>query len=644
MKRVIFILLGLFTALSASAQSVYWNTATQKVEGNIYEIRFTATIAKGAHIYDLKKYYENGGPNETCFSFEGGDEFELEGEPYLITESKKKYDETFKMELGTLSGRALFGQKVKIVGDSAIIKGEISWQACINRNCLNPEQFDFEIKVKNEGNDSAILASETDSSDGADKSLWGLILEAILWGLMAIVTPCVFPMLPMTVSFFIKNGGRGRAIWYGLFIVVLYVLPIAILILGARLFGGDETTFGIFNWVSTHWIPNLIFFIVFMVFAASFFGAFEIVLPSGLANKTDAKSDKKGLMGVFFMALTLVLVSFSCTGPLVTSVFVRSVSGQFWTPILGITVFATVFALPFVFFAFFPSLLEKLPKSGGWFNTVKVVLGFVELALGLKFLSVADQVYHWGILDREIYLALWIVIFTLLGFYLLGKLKFKYDSEVRHIGIFRLVMAIASFTFVVYMLPGMWGAPLKGLSGYLPPITTQDFVLSSGGTAVVSNAEVSGRKYADFLPASAGLDVFFEYNEAQEYANGINKPLMLYFTGRGCVNCREMESRVWSEEGVKSILARDYVIAELFIDDRKTLPESDWVTLPNGKVLKTLGRINTHWAIENYKVVSQPTYIVVDREGRPLLPARGYNLNIEEYIAFLNKGIESYFN
>lgn len=335
----------------------------------------------------------------------------------------------------------------------------------------------------------------------AAEPLWSAIIEAILWGFAALLTPCVFPMIPMTVSFFLKGSGnraRGRlmAALYGVCIVALYTLPIAVIILITKLVGGDAITADIFNWLATHWIPNVIFFLVFMVFAASFFGAFEITLPGWLVNKSDSKADKGGLVGLFFMALTLVLVSFSCTGPIVGSVLIKSTSGEVWAPVITMFAFSVAFALPFTLFALFPSVLNNLPKSGGWLNSVKVVLGFLELALGLKFLSVADQTYHWGILDREVYLALWIVIFTLLGFYLLGKIRFKHDSEVQSVGVTRLLLAIVTFSFVVYLLPGMWGAPLRGLSGYLPPLHTQDFVLDAAESpAGNSGGGKAGRRF-----------------------------------------------------------------------------------------------------------------------------------------------------
>ncbi|MDE6483176.1 MAG: thioredoxin family protein, partial [Rikenellaceae bacterium] len=457
-------------------------------------------------------------------------------------------------------------------------------------------------------------------------------------------------MVPMTVSFFMKSSGskgRGRfmASFYGLSIIALYTLPIAIIIMVTYIAGGDAVTADIFNWLSTHWIPNIIFFFTFMIFAASFLGAFEIVLPSSLVNKSDAKADKGGLVGVFFMALTLVLVSFSCTGPIVGSILVQSTQGAIWEPIVTMLVFSAAFALPFTLFAFFPSLLKNLPKSGGWLNSVKVVLGFIELALGLKFLSVADQTYHWGILDREVYIALWIVIFSMLGFYLLGKLRFSHDSEEPYIKVKKLILAIITFAFVVYLIPGMFGAPLKALSGYLPPMHTHDFNLMEargGAGAVTGDSEARGKKYSDFLHMPHGLNGFFDYEEGMAYARKAGKPVLLDFSGHGCVNCREMEANVWSDKEVLRILGDEYVIISLYVDDKKELPESEWVTLPNGKVLKTLGKINANFQTTRFGVNGQPYYILLDNDGKELSQPRGYNLNVQEYIDFLNEGVAKY--
>ena len=381
-----------------------------------------------------------------------------------------------------------------------------------------------------------------------------------------------------------------------------------------------------------------------MVFAASFFGAFEITMPSWMVSKADAKADTKGLGGIFFLALTLVLVSFSCTGPIVGSVLIKSTSGEFWAPILTMLAFSLAFALPFTLFALFPSILKKLPKSGGWLNSVKIVIGFIEVALGFKFLSVADQTYHWGLLDREIYLAVWIVVFSLLGLYLLGKLKFAHDSDLSHVGVGRLALAIAVFSFVVYMIPGMWGAPLKGLSGYLPPLTTQDFILTPGAAATptTETAAPQKRKYADFLHLPHGLEGFFDLAEAEAYAARVNKPLFIDFTGHGCVNCREMESRVWADERVLDLLRNDYVIVALYADDKLKVPEADWVTTDTGKVLKTLGKINSYYALKTYGVNAQPYYVLQGSDGEPLVEPRGYDLDVDGFVKFLQSGVDAY--
>ena len=463
------------------------------------------------------------------------------------------------------------------------------------------------------------------------KGIWGLILEAILWGLAMLLTPCVFPMVPMTVSFFVKGSenaatGKFKALMYGLFIVLLYTVPISIIIGLTWVFGGATVTADIFNWLATHWLPNIIFFIVFMLFAASFFGAFEITLPSKLVNSSDKKSDKAGLAGVFFMALTLVLVSFSCTGPIVGTVLIKSTSGEFWTPMVTMLAFSIAFALPFTLLALFPSLLKSLPKSGGWLNSVKVVLGFIEVALGFKFLSVADQTYHWGILDREVYLAIWIVCFTMLGFYLLGKLRFKYDDEVKHIGITRLALAITVFSFVVYMIPGMFGAPLKALSGYLPPMETQDFVLGNYRTDTSENSIIS-------MPH--GLTGYDSIEAGMQAAKGSGKRVFVDITGHGCVNCREMEARVWSDPQVLQKLREDFVIVALYTDDKVKLPESKWITTPEGKVLKDVGRVNSYIARTRFGVNAQPNYIILDANGNILAGPRGYDLSVPGFLEFL---------
>ena len=649
-------MLTLFLAslLSLSAQitqPVSWSISSNDLGDNQYEIVLTAEIEPSWHIYDLGPY--QGGPNPTALTFELSEEYELIGEPYIKSQVKRGYDEAFEMEIGTCDSPVIVAQKIKRVSEyETIIKVTVEWQACNHGSCIPPEEELLKITLAGEKNPAIVQSVDNQKVAKQDvsmttpkkkSSLWAVILEAILWGFVALATPCVFPMVPMTVSFFLKSGqnkskrrGRFMAAFYGLSIVGLYTLPIALIILITYLVGGNAITADIFNWLSTHWLPNIIFFLVFMVFAASFFGAFEIVLPSKLVNSSDKNSDKGGLAGVFFMALTLVLVSFSCTGPIVGTVLIKSTSGEIWEPIITMLAFSIAFALPFTLFAFVPSLLKNLPKSGGWLNTVKVVLGFVELALGMKFLSVADQTYHWGLLNRELYLAIWIVIFSLLGLYLLGKLRFAHDTPSDHISVKRLFGAIISFAFVVYMIPGMWGAPLKALSGYLPPITTQEFVITNNPAPVVAqdNGEIVKPKYSEFLHLPHNLVGFFDYDEALAYSKKVGKPLFVDFTGHGCVNCREMEMRVWSDPRVLNLLREKFVIVALYADDKKVVDKEDWVTLDDGKVLKTLGKINSEFARRKFNVNAQPFYAILGPDEEPIA-TRGYNLDVEGFIEFL---------
>ena len=642
-KVFLLVVVAAISSVMAFAQPidpVAWNSSVEKVSEGEYRIVIKANVEQGWHIYDLGPY-ALGGPMATAFTFEPSADYELVGGVEAQGELVRHYDDIYEMEIGYYEGEVVFSQVVKSAGSK--ITAAVEYMACNDENCITAES-DFTFNV---GEISEAAAPEKSSNGG---SIWGYILSAVGWALIALLTPCVFPMIPMTVSFFLKGSGsvaqgRFRALMYGLFIVVLYTLPIGVIIFLTWLIGGDAVTADIFNWLSTHWLPNILFFIVFMVFAASFFGAFEIVLPEKLVNNSDAKADKGGLVGIFFMALTLVLVSFSCTGPIIGSALIQSTSGEVWTPIITMLAFSMVFALPFTLFALFPSWLKQLPKSGGWLNSVKVVLGFVELALGLKFLSVADQTYHWGLLDREVYLAIWIAIFFLLGLYLLGKLKFKHDSDMPYLSVTRLVFAIASFAFVVYMLPGMWGAPLRALSGYMPPIQTQDFVMGAGSSAAASTSEakVAGVKYGDVLELPHGLDGFFDLEEAKAYAAEVDKPLFLDFTGHGCVNCREMEARVWSDPRVLDILRNEYVIVALYADDKLKVAEEDWVTTESGKVLKTLGKINSYYALKTYGVNAQPYYVLINRDGSTIAD-RSYDLDVEGFISFLQSGVDAYKN
>ena len=653
-KKLFLSVVALVLGCVAYAQvenPVQWSAKVENLGENLYEIVLTGTIeGEEWHIYDLGPYTD--GPIATSLVV-AGEGVKAVGSPYLKTEVHRAYDELFGMEIGTCATGVQIGQKVEVSGSAPVAKVTVEWQTCSEGSCLPPTDDVLTVKLP-AGTGAAASADEVApvKKEGG-KSIWAVILEAIAWGFVALLTPCVFPMVPMTVSFFIKSkDGKGKlyASLYGFFIVALYTVPIAVIILLTYILGGDAVTADIFNWLATHWIPNIIFFIIFMVFAASFFGAFEITMPSWMVNKTDAKSDKGGLVGVFFMALTLVLVSFSCTGPIVSSVLIKSTQGEIWEPIITMFAFSAAFALPFTVFAFAPSLLKDLPKSGGWLNSVKVVLGFIEVALGLKFLSVADQVYQWNLLDREVYLAIWIVVFSLLGLYLLGKLRFAHDTPEDHISVKRLFLAIVVFSFVVYMIPGMWGAPLKALSGYLPPIESMDFNLSKQnvvmqqvGAADHHNNPYPAKKFTDMgLKHIDGIPGFFDLQEALEYSKTAGKPVFIDFTGAACVNCREMESRVFSDPQIKEILNNKFVFVSIYGDVKTEVAESDWVTLPNGKVLKSLGKINTNFIMEKYKVNAMPYYIITDAQGNQVVEPRGYDLDKDAFKKFLENAVETF--
>ncbi|MBQ0024839.1 MAG: thioredoxin family protein [Bacteroidales bacterium] len=671
MKRFFLLTVSVvLSIMSASGQTnpVSWQVRTEKAAGDTVNVIFEASIQSGWHLYDLGPY--KGGPNETVFTFEVSEGASLAGGVEYTSEPIRQNDPVFNMEIGFFENQGGFCQKVVTKDGKGILKANIEWMSCNSSNCVPPDDIDFEVDLSQAGapassqlsqapedEPSATAEEETSARSKRKGALIALILEAVAWGLAALVTPCVFPMIPMTVSYFIKGSdnkaaGRFRAFMYGLFIVLLYTVPIALIIFITWIAGGASVTADIFNWLATHWLPNILFFIVFMVFAASFFGAFEIVMPSSIVNKSDKNSDKKGLGGVFFMALTLVLVSFSCTGPIVGTVLIKSTSGEFWEPMVTMLAFSVAFALPFTLFALFPAWLKKLPKSGGWLNSVKVVLGFIEVALGFKFLSTADQTYQWGLLDREVYLAIWIVCFTMLGFYLLGKLRFKYDEPVERISVLRLTLSIITFSFVVYMIPGMWGAPLKAISGYLPPMQTQDFVLGQqtpGRTVYVnapsgsSEAFPSKIKYGDSgLELPNGLQGFLDLKEAEEYAEKVGKPLFIDFTGLGCMNCREMEARVLSDPEILEMLREDYVVVSLFGDDKKTeVAPEDWVVNDAGKTLKTLGKINSYYVLKEFGINAQPYYILKGH-GKLLAEPRSYNLDVAAFRSFLRDGIKTY--
>jgi thiol:disulfide interchange protein DsbD len=635
---------------------VTWEYDIEKVSNGLYELIFKANIDKGFHLYSLK--IPENGPLPTEFTFEPNEAYVLDGDVFEVTIGKEKYDEIFEMNITSFEGMAEFRQRIVTRTESLFsLKGEIAYMVCNDVGCVALYE-DILLTIDNgklvTGNqETAVEATGGTKADiqGTSSSLWGFFFIAFLAGLAAILTPCVFPMIPMTVSFFMndkesKVKGKIKAVVYGLSIIGIYTLIGSILAVVA---GPD-----IANWLSTHWLPNILFFLIFVIFAASFFGMFEITLPHWLVNKSDQKADKGGYLGSVFMALTLVLVSFSCTGPIVGTILVESAGGQVLKPIVGMFGFSLAFALPFTMFAIFPKWLSTLPKSGGWLNSVKVVLGFLELALGLKFLSVADQTYHWGILDREIYLAFWIVIFFLLGLYLLGKIKFPHDSEVKTLSVPRLMLSIITFTFVVYLIPGMFGAPLKALSGYMPPMATHDFDLndiirknsrlSSGATASLTDHQLCETpKFHEKLHLPHGLEGYFDYEQGLACAKALNKPIFIDFTGHGCVNCREMEANVWSDPRVLSLLETEYVVIALYVDDKTSLPENEWVVSEyDGKVKKTIGRKYADFQISKFGVNAQPYYVLMGHNGEVLNQPKAYDLNVDAFVEFLKTGVENF--
>ncbi len=639
---------------------VKWTYDLKKVNKDEAELVFTAAIDAGFHLYSLN--IPENGPLPTEFNLTATTAYELSKAIFETTEGEIKYDEIFEMDIKSFEKEAVFVQPLKLNQEPPFsITGEIAYMVCNDVGCV-ALYHDFELVYdgKNiQSADAQQVVAQTEPAKqakaditGGNASLWGFFFLAFLGGLAAILTPCVFPMIPMTVSFFMKDKdedkikGRLQAIFYGLAIIAIYTLIGSILAVVA---GPD-----IANWLSTHWLPNILFFLIFVIFAASFFGMFEITLPHWLVNKSDAKADKGGFVGSIFMALTLVLVSFSCTGPIVGTILVESAGGQVLKPIIGMFGFSLAFALPFTLFAFFPSWLSNLPKSGGWLNSVKVVLGFLELAFGLKFLSIADQTYHWGLLDREIYLALWIVIFFLMGLYLMGKIKFAHDSEVKYLSVPRLVFSIITFSFVVYLIPGMFGAPLKALSGYVPPMHTHDFDLndiirknSGGGNAAVmqltDNELCEAPKFHEKLHLPHGLQGYFDYEQALACAKSLDKPIFIDFTGHGCVNCREMEANVWADPRVLALLRHEYIIAALYVDDKTMLPEEEWVLSDyDGKWKKTIGRKYADFQVSKFGVNAQPYYVLMGHENNVVSQPRAYDLDVDEFVEFLKQGVENY--
>ncbi|GAB3321633.1 cytochrome c biogenesis protein CcdA [Larkinella ripae] len=685
-------LVGLTTSAQIQPDPTHWTFSASKTQakvGEVIEIRMNATIDKTWHMYasDLNP---DIGPIPTTLKIKENGSFEKVG-PFASIGPKEEFEEVWGGKVRFFENKAVLIQKVRILKANPVIEGTLEYQTCSGTTCLPPAEKEFTVSVKTAGVSEApasstpnppaavaktaepapvssprdpvssvaaapsagAVAADTETvkpaekpvelpqlagpSEKPDESLLGFMLAAFLSGLLALLTPCVFPIIPMTVSYFTKqDNGLWKAVLYGLSIIGIYVLVGTVV---SRINGPAFA-----NFVSTHWLPNVLFFAVFFVFGLSFLGLFEIVLPTSLVNSMDAKAEKGGTLGILFMAFTLVLVSFSCTGPIVGSLLVASAGGEVLKPIVGMAAFSAAFAIPFTLFAAFPQWLKSLPKSGGWLNSVKVVLGFLELALALKFLSIADQVYHWNLLDREVYLAFWIVIFALIGFYLLGKVRLPHDSETKTVSVPRLLLAIVTFAFVVYMIPGLWGAPLKALAGYLPPETTQDFGFrGNANTASTANSLSEKPKYGELFRLPHGLQGFFDYKQALAYAQKVNKPVFIDFTGHGCVNCREMEARVWSEDPILSRLQNDYVILALYVDDKTELPESEWYTSPyDQKQKKTIGAQNADLQIVRYNNNAQPHYCLVDHEGKLLIQPKNYDLNVNTFAGFLDEGKKAF--
>ncbi|MFA0961855.1 protein-disulfide reductase DsbD family protein [Roseivirga sp. BDSF3-8] len=692
------LLLTLGTITPSAAQildPVQWQTTVE--EGSSPDERiivFKATIDPDWYLYS-SDFDPDLGPQVTTFIYEDEEGYQLSGE-VIPVDPKEKFDEIFEGNVTYFKQTGVFRQPVKLTGkDDPVATGIIEYQTCsdITGQCI-PKEYEFSVALTGENtllagttnpekgnaqtssessgsvfsamnNDSTTPANDTENPEKSviatgqpekneaekKESLWSFLLIAFLAGMAVLITPCVFPILPMTLSMFSgdKKGGHTKALFYGLSIVVIYTVAGTLV---AGLLGADAN-----NEISTHWLPNTIFFLTFLIFALSFFGLFEITLPSGLVNKIDDQADKGGLIGVFFMALTLVVVSFSCTGPIVGSLLVASASGDILQPVAGMFSFGLGMALPLTVLAFSPGVVDKFIRgqSGSWLNAVKVVFGFLELALAFKFLSMIDLVYHWGILDRDVFLVIWIVIFSLMGFYLLGKIRLASDGPNEGIGVGRLLLSIITFAFVLYLIPGLFGAPLKAIAGYLPPMSTQDFNIvrlmreqSAVGeqVSVVEEEACESPKYNDFLEIPQGLFGYFEYEQALACSKATGKPVFLDFTGHGCANCREMEESVWSDPEVLQSLREDYIVVSLYVDERYELPESEWYeSAYDGKVKKTIGKQNADFQITRFGNNAQPFYVLVDSQGQPLTnEPMGYNKDVEAFKDFLESGLEAHEN
>jgi len=643
-------------------EPVTWSFGAEKTGDDKFDLVMTADIDNGWHLYAMD--IAEGGPIATSFTFEEPAGYSLEGKPVATDKPEVKFDNSFGMDIGMHSVRAGFRQKITVNQYPATIKGFVTFMSCDDKQCLPPRDVEFSVVISGVGAASAsgeqIKTVETvtdkplqtagdDTAKQPGKGFLKFFLLSMLAGFAGVLTPCVFPMIPMTVAFFSQGSEKKgsavvKALIFGISIILLYSsLGIIVSLTSAGA--------GFANTLSTHWIPNLLFFILFLVFAASFFGAFEIVMPTSWVSSSDSKVDRGGAFAAFFLGITTVLVSFSCTGPIVGALLVEAASGDVLRPTIGMFGFGLAFALPFTMFALFPSMMKKMPRSGGWLNSVKVVLGFIMLAFSLKFASVVDTVYSLGILSRDIYLAIWIVLFFLLGLYLMGKIKFPHDSDVPHIGVFRLLLIIASFSFSVYLIPGLFGAPLTRVAALLPPRETSGFNLlkaigqNSGGnpSVVTVSAVCETPKYSDFLHFEYGLEGYFDLDQGLACAQKLNKPVLIDFKGHACANCKQMDARVWSDQEVQRRIRENFVLVALYVDDRTKLPDNEiFVSKIDGREKRTMGKKNEDIEISMFNSNTLPLYAIVDPFGKPLIETRGTDFDIQAYINWLDRGAGAY--
>ena len=653
LRKLTFIISLSLLASYASSQiydPVSWNFSFEKKGDKQYELIFTATIDKNSHIYSMN--IPAGGPIPTSFRFDTLPGYRLTGNTYEVTKSVEVLDDAFGFKIKTFSNTAEFRQKITAVASTFTITGAVNFMACNNATCSPPKDVEFAIKIEDKAENKVIKSRNNPGVDSepikTDRGLLKFFLISLLAGFAGVLTPCVFPMIPMTIAFF-SHGSEERsktvfkALIFGISIVLIYAsLGIIVSLTSAGA--------GFANTLSTHWVPNIIFFVLFIVFAISFFGAFEILLPNSWVTGADSKVDKGGILAAFFMGLTTVIVSFSCTGPIIGALLVEAASGDVLRPTFGMVGFGIAFALPFTIFALFPSILSRIPKSGGWLNSIKVVLGFIMLAFSMKFLMTIDSVYSLGILSRSLFISIWIVLFSLLGLYLMGKIKFSHDSDLPFIGVFRLFLVIAVFSFVVYLISGLFGAPLNGLSSFLPSAEASEFNLPkvimgnrtvSGPVepSVLSGSICSEPKYKDIFHMQLGLMGYFDYKQGLACAKEQRKPVLIDFKGHACANCKRMEAKVWSDPEVLRRLRDNFVIIELYIDDRTQLPENEWIiSAIDGKQKKTIGKISEDLEISKFKTNALPLYVIADYDGNALSKPMPTNLNVEEYKNWLDEG------